>query len=98
MSKSLESLRVIVGKENVLVGDEIEEKYGRDEALTVKPCSPEVVVKPISAEEVAKILSLANDEKILVTPRGAGTGLSGGCIAASCGYRRNKGLSLLWFK
>ena len=81
MNKIVERLRAIVGKENVLVGDEIEEEYGRDEALTVKPCLPEVVVKPRSAEEVAKILSLANEEKIPVTPRGGGTGLSGGCVA-----------------
>jgi len=85
MNKVVERLRAIVGKENVLVGDEIEEEYGRDEALTVKPCLPEVVVKPESAEEVAKILSLANDEKIPVTPRGGGTGLSGGCVAVSGG-------------
>ena len=85
MNKVVERLRAIVGKENVLAGDEIAEEYGRDEALTVKPCLPEVVVKPESAEEVAKILSLANEEKIPVTPRGGGTGLSGGCVAVSGG-------------
>ncbi len=84
MNKLVERLRAIAGKENVLVGDEIAEEYGRDEALTVKPCLPEVVVKPGSTEEVAKILSLANEEKIPVTPRGGGTGLSGGCVAV-CG-------------
>ncbi|MFQ5999944.1 MAG: FAD-binding oxidoreductase, partial [Candidatus Bathyarchaeia archaeon] len=64
MNKVVERLRAIVGKENVLAGDEIEEEYGRDEALTVKPCLPEVMVKPESAEEVAKILSLANEENV----------------------------------
>ncbi|MDY6964384.1 MAG: FAD-linked oxidase C-terminal domain-containing protein [Halobacteriota archaeon] len=76
----IDSLVTIVGRENVLSGDEIPEEYGRDEALTLKPCLPEVVVKPESAEEVSKILSLANSWKIPVTPRGAGTGLSGGCV------------------
>ena len=80
MDKAVERLRAIVGKENVLVGDEITEEYGRDEALTVKPRLPEVVVKPGATEEVAKILSLAYEEKIPVTPRGGGTGLSGGCV------------------
>jgi len=84
MNKVVERLRAMVGKENVLAGDEIPEEYGCDEALTVKPCLPEVLVKPGSAEEVAKILSLANEEKIPVTPRGGGTGLSGGCVAV-CG-------------
>lgn len=85
MNKVVERLRAIAGKENVLAGDEIAEEYGRDEALTVEPSLPEVVVKPESAEEVAKILSLANEEKIPVTPRGGGTGLSGGCVAVSGG-------------
>jgi len=85
MNKVAEGLRAIVGKENVLAGDEIEEEYRCDEALTVKPCLPDVVVKPGSAEEIAKILSLANEEKIPVTPRGGGTGLSGGCVAVSGG-------------
>jgi len=85
MNEVIESLRAIVGEENVLVGDDIKEEYGRDEALTVKPCLPEVVVKPGSAKEVAKILSLANEKRIPVTPRGGGTGLSGGCVAVSGG-------------
>jgi len=85
METVIERLRAIVGKENVLAGEEIAEEYGRDEALTVKPCSPEVVVKPGSGEEVAKILSLANKEKIPVTPRGGGTGVCGGCVAVSGG-------------
>jgi len=84
MSKVVERLRAIVGRENVFAGDEIPEEYRCDEALTVKPCLPEVVVKPGNTEEVAKILSLANEEKIPVTPRGGGTGLSGGCVAV-CG-------------
>jgi len=83
MNEVIERLRTIVGEENVLVGDDIPEEYARDEALTVESCLPEVVVKPGSAEEVAKILRLANEEKIPVTPRGGGTGLSGGCVAAS---------------
>ena len=85
MNKVVERLREIVGKENVLVGDEIEEEYRRDEALTVKPRLPEVVVKPGTTEEVAKILSLADEEKVPVTPRGGGTGLSGGCVPVSGG-------------
>jgi len=85
MNEIVERLRAIIGRENVLVGDEIKEEYGRDEALTIKPCVPEVVVKPKSAEEISRILSLANKEKTPITPRGGGTGLSGGCVAVSGG-------------
>jgi glycolate oxidase len=99
MSKVVERLTAIVGKRNVFAGDEITEEYGHDEALTVKHCLPAVVVKPENSEEVAKILSLANKEKIPVTPRGGGTGLSGGCVAVSrgvllCLERMNKILEI----
>ena len=45
MNDVVERLKVIVGKRNVIVGDEITE-YGHDEALDVKHCLPAVVVKP----------------------------------------------------
>jgi glycolate oxidase len=38
------------------------------------------VVKPESAAEIATIMRLANEERIPVTPRGAGSGLSGGAV------------------
>lgn len=41
---------------------------------------PEVVVRPNTAAEVSEVLKLANREMIPVTPRGAGTGLSAGCV------------------
>ncbi|MCD6342218.1 MAG: FAD-binding protein, partial [Spirochaetaceae bacterium] len=41
---------------------------------------PEVVVLPASTEQVAAVMKLANRENIPVTPRGAGSGLSGGAI------------------
>lgn len=85
MNKVAEELRAIVGDENVLVGDEINEEYGHDEAITIKPCLPEILVKPKSAQEISEILKLANRMKIPVTPRGGGTGLSGGCVPISGG-------------
>ncbi len=41
---------------------------------------PEVVVKPRTSAQVSEILKLASRERIPVTPRGAGTGLCGGCV------------------
>lgn len=41
---------------------------------------PEAVVFPSTTEQVAALLALAARENIPVTPRGAGTGLSGGSI------------------
>jgi glycolate oxidase len=41
---------------------------------------PEVVVLPENTEQVAQVVRLANKELIPLTPRGAGSGLSGGAI------------------
>ena len=41
---------------------------------------PEVVLKPRTAEQISAVMKLCNAEKIPVTPRGAGTGLSGGAL------------------
>lgn len=46
---------------------------------------PEAVVFPRSAEEVSLILKLAGAEGFPVTPRGAGSGFTGGALAAEGG-------------
>ncbi len=45
-----------------------------------KPYAPQVIVKPTDTRSIAKLLAFASKKKIPVTPRGAGTGLSGGCV------------------
>lgn len=54
-------------------------KYGSDETEDLN-FPPDVVALPRSAEEVARLLAFCNDRRIPVTPRGAGTGLSGGAL------------------
>jgi glycolate oxidase len=75
----LASLTEIVGNKNIVTGDELE-NYARDETPKLKPVLPAVVVKPENTGSVAKILKLANEKNIPVTPRGGGTGLSGGAV------------------
>lgn len=41
---------------------------------------PQVVLQPETTEEVSQILKYCNENKIIITPRGAGTGLSGGAL------------------
>ena len=72
-------LTKIVGDKNVLSGDE-RENYARDETPKLKPVIPAVVVKPKDTDSVVKILKLANEKNIPVTPRGGGTGVSGGAV------------------
>lgn len=75
----LSRLQAIVGEENVSCDPLDLEKYGQDETEDLL-FLPEVVVKPQSTEEVATIMKLATEERIPVTPRGGGTGLSGGAL------------------
>lgn len=41
---------------------------------------PEVVVKPHTAEQISQVLIWCNEYKVPLTPRGAGTGLSGAAL------------------
>jgi glycolate oxidase len=72
-------LKNIVGNSYVFIDAESLANYGHDETERLV-FMPEVVVKPRTAEEISKILVLANTSKVPVTPRGAGTGLSGGAL------------------
>ncbi|MFQ5933354.1 MAG: FAD-linked oxidase C-terminal domain-containing protein [Dehalococcoidia bacterium] len=46
---------------------------------------PEVVVVPSSAEEISRIVKVARRENLPIVPRGSGTSISGGAIAAEGG-------------
>ncbi len=80
----VEALKDICGKDGVYSGDEKRlEKFSRDAVGDPKYAHmPEAVAAPSTTEEVAAILRLANDRRIPVTPRAAGSGLSGGAVPA----------------
>ncbi|MFZ9387296.1 MAG: FAD-binding oxidoreductase [Chitinophagaceae bacterium] len=75
----VDQFRKIVGDPFVFADEESREHYGRDQTEDLY-YRPDVVVKPRTAEEISEILTLCNKHKIPVTPRGAGTGLSGGAL------------------
>lgn len=75
----LSEFEAIVGKENVLVDPEKRLAYSHDETEDYS-FLPDVVLKPGTAEEISSILKLCHNHVIPVTPRGAGTGLSGGAL------------------
>jgi glycolate oxidase len=78
-SAIVDRLRLIVGADNVLTDDEARQLYAHDET---EDCTfpPEVVVKPSTTTQVSAVLTLAHQERVPVTPRGGGTGLSGGAL------------------
>jgi glycolate oxidase len=75
------ALGEIVGPEHVLSGAAITPDYAHDEALSAPAQLPLLVVRPATAQQVSQVLKLASSAGVAVTPRGAGTGLSGACIA-----------------
>ena len=80
--KIVAELQNIVGVKYVIFGDkEALKTYSHDEIPDARYAHiPEVVVRPKTAQEIASIMKLANREMIPVTPRGAGSGMSGGAV------------------
>ncbi len=77
--ETIDRFRGIVGSENVIVDEKSREEYGHDKTEDYQ-FMPDVVVKPGTTLEVSAILKICNEQLIPVTPRGAGTGLSGGAL------------------
>ena len=75
----VEELKKIVGENFVFADEESLQHYGHDETERLQ-FNPEVVVKPRTTEEISAIMKMCNRDLIPVTPRGAGTGLSGGAL------------------
>jgi len=97
-AKIISQLQKIAGKEAVLTAKEDLNAYSYDGTATWAHL-PDVVVLPTTTEQVSQILKLANENKIPVTPRGAGTNLSGGSIPIKggivlCTTRMNKILDI----
>ena len=78
-SDIIEELSKIVGGNNILTDAEDMEPYSHDEVVALK-ADPEVVIKVTNSEQISKVFKLAQQERIPVTPRGAGYGLSGGAV------------------
>jgi glycolate oxidase len=75
----VETLRRIVGEKNVLATMPEMERYSHDEVVGLQ-APPEVVIRATTTEQVSQIMRLAQRERVPVTPRGAGMGLSGGAV------------------
>jgi glycolate oxidase len=81
----VELLQGAVGADNVRSGEQVKEDDGHDEALTATPVVPVAVVTPTSAAEVAEVLRRCSDQRVPVTARGSGSGMSGACIPVAGG-------------
>ena len=72
-------LKAVVGDEFVFIDEAVLNDYGHDETENLM-FLPDVVIKPRTAAEISEVMKWCNENRIPVTPRGAGTGLSGGAL------------------
>jgi glycolate oxidase len=79
----IRSLRRIVGRDYVLVDDADVIVYEQDGSIL--RAMPEIVVLPADAAQVAAVVREARAAGVPVVPRGSGTGLAGGAVAAGGG-------------
>ena len=75
----IDQFKSIAGEPYVLVDKESLTHYGHDETENLL-FLPDVVIRPKTTAEISAIMKICNQHKIPVTPRGAGTGLSGGAL------------------
>lgn len=80
----VESLRRIVGTENVLSARSEMLVYECDGFVIDKNC-PDVVVFPRTTADVQAIVRLCHAHRVPYLPRGAGTSLAGGCLPVGGG-------------
>jgi glycolate oxidase len=99
IDKTIEiQLREIVG-DNYVLSSKVDLSVYECDAETLDIAVPDLVVLPKSTAEVAAVLALVHGHNIPVSPRGAGTGLSGGSTTVTGGIslvltRMNKVLSV----
>jgi len=81
--ETIRKFREIVGQDACLHSAEDLINYSYDSS--VDEAMPDVVLLPQSTEQVSAIMKVANEKGIPVTPRGAGTNLSGGTVPVKGG-------------
>lgn len=79
-----EKFVAIVGDENVLQDTENLKLHGSDETEDFN-FPPDIVVVPETVAQLQAVLKFAYEKNIAITPRGAGTGLSGGALPVEGG-------------
>lgn len=75
----IDQFKSIVGEAFVILDENLLHKYAHDETEELFYL-PQVAIRPSTPQEISEILKICNQYKIPVTPRGAGTGLSGGAL------------------
>jgi glycolate oxidase len=83
LKHAIQDLQKIVGKDGVL--DRREDLLLYEYDGSIERALPQIVVFPRTTEDVSRIVQTAHRHNLVIVPRGAGTGLSGGSIARNGG-------------
>ncbi|MBB5914851.1 glycolate oxidase [Nocardia transvalensis] len=77
----MNTLAALLPKGTVITDPDILAGYRQDRALDPEAGTPLALVRPTTTEQVSETVRWANENRVPVVPRGAGTGLSGGATA-----------------
>ena len=80
----ISQFQAIVGNDNLILEEEARHEYSHDKTEDYS-FMPDVVLKPGNTQEVSALLKICNAHHLPTTPRGAGTGLSGGALPVKKG-------------
>ncbi len=69
----------------VLAAGAFADDYDHDEMTEYGHYMPDAVLLAETTDEISRLMAYCNEHNIPVTPRGAGTGLCGGCVATEGG-------------
>jgi glycolate oxidase len=75
----LRELRSILDRDGI-ISRSTELKVYECDGWTVEKSAPDLLLRPRSTAEVSAVLKALHDHSVPFVPRGAGTGLSGGCL------------------
>ncbi len=82
--KALNELAQILGKEKILADPDILSAYAADETSDLSHM-PDLLIRAESTDDVSKVMAICSKHKIPVTPRGGGSGVTGGAVPTSGG-------------
>jgi len=81
--EDIEFFENLVGKENIYTDKAHKRAYSYDATRTYY--EPDAVLFPRSEDDISKILSYCNEKGIIIVPRGAGSGFTGGALPVNGG-------------
>jgi len=82
-NKDIEFFKNLVGEDNIYTDKAHKRAYSYDATRTYY--EPDAVIFPRDEEDISKILKYCNERGIIIVPRGAGSGFTGGALPVNGG-------------